>query len=41
MLERVLKQIEIAENQVQFDRSVQRVMIPMMGLLLVTSGMEN
>ena len=33
--------IENAENQVQFDRSVQRVMIPLIRLLLVPSEMEN
>lgn len=41
MLESALKQIEIAETQVQFDRSAKRVIIPFMGLLLITSGTEN
>ena len=41
MLESALEQIEIAENQVQFDRSLQRLMIPLMGLLLMSSGMET
>lgn len=35
MFEVALMQIEIAETQIQFDQSVQRAVLPLMGLLLV------
>ena len=41
MFEVALKQIEIAETQIQFDQSVQRAVLPLMGLLLVIIEIEN
>ena len=41
MLEGVLKQIDMAETQVQFDLSLQRAVLPLVGLLFTPSGMEN
>lgn len=41
MLESVLNQIDMAENQVQFDLSLQRAVLPLVGFLFAPSGMEN
>ena len=41
MFEVALKQIEIAETQIQFDQSVQRAVLPLMGLLLLLIEIEN
>ena len=41
MLEGVLKQMDMAENQVQFDHSLQRAVLPLVGLVFTPSGVEN
>lgn len=41
ILERTIKQIEIAETQGQFDRSAQGMIIPLMGVLLILSETKN
>ena len=41
ILEGVLKQMDMAETQVQFDLFLQRAVLPLVGLLFTPSGMEN
>ena len=41
MLEGVLKQMDMAETQVQFDLSLQRAVLPLVGLLFAPNRMEN
>ena len=39
MIDGVLAQIAAAENQEQFDQSLQGAMIPLMGLVMLSQGM--